>query len=368
MRIVEIIPQLGSGGAERFVVDLSNELTEAGHEVILIVFHPLDKEGFFQDELNPAIRVINLNKSVGLSFSTYYRLSKILFSLRPDVIHTHLGAINYILPTAVLLRRSVFFHTVHSDAALETETAAGKWIRKFLYALKRVCPVTISAESRKSFRQFYGIDAPLILNGRNVPSDIKISDSVLTEFKNIRKSANTKVFVNIAHIDRNKRQDIIARCVNRLSVEGYDVALVLIGRNLNNEVYSRIDSIGSPVIHYIGLRHNPLEYLAMADAFCLASEREGFPISLIEALGAGTVSICTPVGGIIDVVEDGENGLLSTDISEEAYYNALKRFLAISSDEKARMAKNAKSSYAKYSMTECAQNYDLLFHGKLIES
>lgn len=286
-----------------------------------------------------------------------------MFSLRPDVVHTHLGAINYILPTAILLYRSDFYHTVHSDAALETETTAGKWIRKFLYALKRVCPVTISDESRKSFRQFYGIDAPLILNGRNVPSDIKISDSVLTEFKNIRKSADTKVFVNIAHIDSNKRQDVIARCVNRLNVEGYDVALVLIGRNLNNDVYSRIDSIGCPAIHYIGLRHNPLEYLAMADAFCLASEFEGFPISLIEALGVGTVSICTPVGGIIDVVQDGENGLLSTDISEDAYYNALKRFLAFSSDEIARIAKNAKSSYEKYSMTECAQNYNLLFHG-----
>ena len=50
MRIVEIIPQLSSGGAERFVVDLCNELSKR-HEVSLIVFYDIIEHGFYVNEL-----------------------------------------------------------------------------------------------------------------------------------------------------------------------------------------------------------------------------------------------------------------------------------------------------------------------------
>ena len=51
------------------------------------------------------------------------------------------------------------------------------------------------------------------------------------------------------------------------------------------------------------------------------------PISLLEALAVGAVPVCTPVGGIPNAVIDGENGFLSTDNTEAAYYEAMKRFL-----------------------------------------
>ncbi len=56
----------------------------------------------------------------------------------------------------------------------------------------------------------------------------------------------------------------------------------------------------------------PLEYLKMGDAYALCSSYEGMPISLIEAIGVGCIPVCTPVGGIVDVVHNGENGFLVT--------------------------------------------------------
>ena len=46
MKILEIIPQLSSGGGERFVVDLCNELSKE-HDVTLMVLHSLDKVDFY---------------------------------------------------------------------------------------------------------------------------------------------------------------------------------------------------------------------------------------------------------------------------------------------------------------------------------
>ena len=56
MKIVEIIPQLSSGGAERFVVDLCNALCEK-HEVTLLVYYDLDNYGFYYGELSERVRV-----------------------------------------------------------------------------------------------------------------------------------------------------------------------------------------------------------------------------------------------------------------------------------------------------------------------
>lgn len=44
----------------------------------------------------------------------------------------------------------------------------------------------------------------------------------------------------------------------------------------------------------------------MGDAYALCSSYEGMPISLIEAIGVGCIPVCTPVGGIVDVVHNGE--------------------------------------------------------------
>ena len=138
--------------------------------------------------------------------------------------------------------------------------------------------------------------------------------------------------------------------------------LLMIGSTKNTELVNEVKSYNCPNIYLLGEKHNPLEYLKMADAYCLCSSYEGMPISLIEALGVGCIPVCTPVGGIVDVVKSGENGFLSENISEECYYNTLKHFLSLSKKEIAQLKMAALNSYAPFSMTECAEKYYHLFN------
>lgn len=53
-----------------------------------------------------------------------------------------------------------------------------------------------------------------------------------------------------------------------------------------------------------------IRYFSSASIFCLPSYAEGFPTAVIEACSYGIALITTPVGGIPDIIKDGENGLL----------------------------------------------------------
>lgn len=361
------MPQLSSGGGERFVVDLCNELVEMGHEVKLIVSHSLERPGlaFYLPELDKRVELESMNKRMGADFGLPVRMLRSIRRFRPDVVHTHLNGIVYSALSALRAGRVVHCHTVHNAAEKEAGASfLGRGVRRLLFKSKRVLPVTISEESQRSFREFYGMDAPMIANGRNVPQPVPVSDAVRREVEALKRTPHTRVLVNLARIISVKRQDLIARVCKRLESDGYDFLMMFIGRSIDDEVVRGIKDAECGNVHMLGERTNPLEYLAVADSFCLMSEYEGMPISLIEAIGCGCVPVCTPVGGLRNVIVDGENGFLASDLSEDACYVALKRFLDLTDEELAKRKKAAVTTYAPYGMRTCAEQYLKLFESQ----
>lgn len=364
MRIVEIVPQLASGGGERFVVDLSNELVNLGHEVRLIVTHSLDcpSLAFYLPEVDKRVDVISMNKRPGADLGLPFRLYKTIREFRPHVVHTHLSAILYSWVGALHTSCGVYCHTVHSAAEEEAGPSfLSCVVRRLLFKNKWVLPITISEESRDSFSRYYGMDAHMIYNGRNIPENIKGVD--LSEYK---ATPQTRVIINLARIMPVKRQDLIARVCRRLELEGYDFAMLMIGRKAHKSVVVGVQAANCSRVYMLGERGNPLAYLAAADGYCLMSEYEGMPISLIEALGCGVVPMCTPVGGVKNVIDDGINGFLSYDLSEEACYMTLKRFLDMTPGELEDMKHASFATYAPYSMSTCANQYVAFFKSHII--
>lgn len=360
MKIFEIIPQLSSGGAERFTIDLCNELSKK-HEVTLVVLHSVEKFGFYADELASNVRLVSMDKRMGFDISLLFRLWRLIKKEKPDVVHTHLNGIIYISLSAAINRRVVYCHTVHNTADKEAGSFVCRGVRRLLFKTKLSIPITISEESHRSFLDFYGIDAPLIDNGRNVPADLALSASVVDEFKKYRRTDKTRVFVCLARMYPVKRHTLLAKVTARLYAEGYDFTVLAIGSTSQIDIVEEVKALKSDNFYILGERKNPLEYLKAADAYALCSSYEGLPISLIEALGVGAVPVCTPVGGIVNLVHDGENGILAAGLEEDDYYNAMKRFLDLDDEALCAMSKKAKESYAPFSMTECAQKYVSLF-------
>ena len=74
-------------------------------------------------------------------------------------------------------------------------------------------------------------------------------------------------------------------------------------------------------------RDEVLRLFRAADASVLSSAWENFPHTLVEALAVGTPVVATAVGGVPEIVRDGENGLLVPAGDPAALAAALRRFL-----------------------------------------
>jgi len=94
-------------------------------------------------------------------------------------------------------------------------------------------------------------------------------------------------------------------------------------------------------------RMGVLELFAAADAAVLSSSWENFPHSVVEALAVGTPVIATRVGGVPEVVVDGENGLLVPPGDPTALADAVKRYFA-DADLRARLRAAAAASVEPY--------------------
>jgi glycosyltransferase involved in cell wall biosynthesis len=81
-------------------------------------------------------------------------------------------------------------------------------------------------------------------------------------------------------------------------------------------------------VRFLGDRSDVADLLAACDVFVLPSLYEGLPISLLEAMAAERPAIATAIGGVDEVVRDGDSGLLVPPAQPGELAAALRRLLA----------------------------------------
>lgn len=155
-------------------------------------------------------------------------------------------------------------------------------------------------------------------------------EAVLSRLKAEHAESWNLVFVGYLN-QRKGMYELLPAVANLVRAGHRKLKLFLVGRNelggyiadfvREHGLQDNVVLVGS--VHHSQVKH----WMHFADAFVLPSHSEGLPTVLFESLFSGTPSIFTRVGGIADVVEDGEHALLIAPKSTEAICGAIERLM-----------------------------------------
>lgn len=359
MKILQLTYHLTAGGAERFVVDLCNELSANKENEVYLVAIKDDKipgNSHYLGELSSNVKYICLGCKKGLSLESVRKIYGAIKRIKPDIVHTHTNLIPIFLP-AFLLKRPRYVHTMHTLA----NRGGSKYFHGIEHSLykKRVQAVTISSLNDSSYKEFYGLNNSICINnGCPTKKTTEKLGETRKEIELLKNEENIPVFIHVARYHPVKNQQMLFSVFNRLASENHKFLLLVLGDGF--EKSGLIEEIKTDKIKLLGLKQNVGDYLACADYFVLTSKIEGLPISLIEAMSLGVVPICTPAGGVVDVIKNNINGYITKDLSEELFYSCVKSILE--GEGAVKKEDVVDSFYKNYTMEICASNYCQLYN------
>ena len=311
IKVIHIVPMLSPGGAERVAVHIVTGLNRQRYEPVVISLMgrmecDLDR---LLDEAGVEVRY--LGKHLGFDYRMYSRVYRALRDCRAEIIHTHLQVLRYVFPVAALLKQRSVLHTVHNLAEREIESTM-RWLQR--YALQHgVVPVAVAETVALSLERVYGI-----VKGRVIANGIPTCSYAhpKTPWNEWRTKEGFReddvLFACVARFAPQKNHALLLKAFAEGPAADRKVHLVLIGDGvLRQQLETQAKSLGvAGQIHFLGLRADIPDALGAMDVFVLSSDFEGNPLSVMEAMASGLPIVSTAAGGVPDLFENGNQGLL----------------------------------------------------------
>jgi glycosyltransferase involved in cell wall biosynthesis len=242
---------------------------------------------------------------------------------RPDVLHANsskAGVLSRL--AAVVARVPIRIFTVHGWA-FEAYSGPASWVYRWADRLAGLCTtLTICvAEHERST----GVSAHTCRRGRTVV--IRNAVDVAPAPK-AGLNGGTPRLVTVGRLKAPKDFGTLTRALAALPSGSFEALIVGDGPD-RPRVEAEVERFGLvQAVRLLGERPDVPELLASSDVFVLASASEGLPVSVAEAMAAGLPVVASAVGGVPELVVDGETGLLVPPGDPELLASALGSLLA----------------------------------------
>jgi len=162
-----------------------------------------------------------------------------------------------------------------------------------------------------------------------------------------------------ALVDRNKGQRVLLQAARLLQSQVPQMRFLFLGEGADAEDLAG-ESADLPNVHWLGFRQNVGDYLSLFDVFAFPSRHEGMGSSLLDAMDYGVPVVASRVGGIPDIVRDGQTGLLVPAGDAQALAQALLR-LYRQPQLRATLASAARAVLPDYTPQRMAERYLALY-------
>lgn len=363
VRLMQITHDLNIGGLQQVVVNLCRAIDRKKFQVSVLCLRDL---GPLTSEIEQlGIKVILLpQKEKGTDYFSFFKVARILRQERIQVIHTHNtqplvdGTLGAILSGG----RQRIIHTDHAREFPDKKRYMfAEWcMSHFVYKM-----VGVSEETTENLRRFEKIPRRKLLTIENGTdgSRFQISIDKQTKRKELGIPDAGPIIGVISRIEKVKGINYLLQCMTRVISEFPDITLLVVGEGsekANLERQAKEAGIEKHVI-FTGERQDIPEILQLLDIYLLPSLSEGLPMGLLEAMAAKCPAIASAVGGIPQVVKDGESALLTEPGQPESIAQVVVRCLK-DEDVRVKLQNNAFEVFSgKFDVTSMSRQYMELY-------
>jgi glycosyltransferase involved in cell wall biosynthesis len=358
--IVHVLSSFGVGGQERVALDLAAGQIRRGSPVLAVSLAappdgPLAAE--FRDAGAEVLTVAK--RGGGLDPSLTPRLAWHLRARHVDVVHTHNPLpLIYAAPAARLVG-AVAIHTKHglnpgSRGNLMLRRAAARLVSAFV----AVSDVT-AAQARRQ-RDCDPAKLVVIPNGIRLERFRPDPDARRAIRAELGIPDDAWVVGTVGRIDEVKNQPMLVRAIAPML--GDRSRLVIVGDGpARAALDAAVAAVAEPrYVHLLGRRMDVDRILPALDVFALSSLTEGLPLVVPEAMAAGLPVVATAVGGVPDVVADGDTGLLCS-VDEGALRERLATLAADEPMARAMGEAAREAALGQYSAERMIDDYQALY-------
>jgi glycosyltransferase involved in cell wall biosynthesis len=329
VKILRVIARLNMGGPALHVAYLTAGLRERGYDTTLVagtLARGEDSMAFVAEGLDvPVVGIPELGREISpvRDLLATVRLAALIRRERPQILHTHTAKAGTVGRVAALLagraRPPIVVHTFHGHVLygyfgpLRSRffRLLERWLARHTTALVAVSPqvrddlVSLGVAPADKFVVVrLGIELDERVGGNSDSRD---------EMRRYLGISSTRFAVGwVGRMTAVKRTDDVLDAFKRLQERGVAATLCLVGDGPDRPgLERRAHELGiMRDTLFLGYQEEVGPLYAAFDALVLPSGNEGTPVSVIEALAAGTPVVATRVGGVPDVVRDGEDGFL----------------------------------------------------------
>ena len=342
-KIVFVIHGLPMGGAEKFLITLSNHLYHRSFSPNIIL---LSNDDQLISELDPLIPVYRVLKKSRYDLTVSKRITQLIDAIDPHVVMcintyslflTCLGQLFKHKQKIILSPHStipfsrynyfqnlIYFRVLHQSDCILYLCEAQRTFLKNLYGLSKhhsnvvyngidtnyFNPDLFNDISKKKLRSTYGV---------------MDKDKVIIQVARLQKEkCHADAIMALVHLNTDKKMP--------------GVHLLIVGSG-NTDYISNLKSIVQKekldkYVHFVGNQSDVRPFLMIADLFTLTSESETFSIAALEAMSFGLPVVITDVGGAKEMVVSGLNGSLVKPHNVLELAKAWKNILDMNLDSK----------------------------------
>lgn len=379
LRVLQIIKGLDiggvNGGAERFSIDLSEQLQKLGCEVDICAYYRMRtqaEEEWLQVVKKKGLKVFFATEWKGPDSLDSYNegvkfLSNLLEVEQYSILHSHFQQGTYV---ALYLKQKkktpIVLRTAHNICEWE-EGFLGKAkeaISNYIYPRMLDVEVGVSKEISEQLTKRYkasikGLKPISIANGIILPTLVPM------DLDN-RRGNNAFLIGMVGRLAKQKGYSNLIDAIPLVLEKYPETKWVFLGDGeLRIELEEQTKRLGiSKNVEFAGQVNNVLERMQHFDLFVSASLWEGLPTVIIEAMAMATPVVATAIAGTRELIQDGNNGKLVPPGDPQALADGIIEMID-NPDLMNQYAEAGKLSSQSFSIETIAKEYKMLFESLL---